>query len=774
MIIIPLCVACVTLDFMAALNFDSVFRSTFPCYPLIDCQLGFGLAILSGISLYLFQINIVFMFRKSIVLLVSSWCVFCLFVGCSQQDPSTMGAFEDWKVSLGDKFSSQYSHLDQITSENVADLEVAWIYRSGDLTEGKNTQIQCNPIVIDGILYGSTPTMMVVALNAATGELIWEFDPKPAFNVPVTVNRGVTFWREGEESRLFFSAGSYLFALDPKTGGLVPEFGDKGKVSLKEGLGDWAQNLYVISTSPGIIYQDKIIVGTRVSENNDAAPGYIRAFNVKSGAVDWVFHTIPKPGEYGYDTWPADAYARAGGANSWAGMSLDEERGMVFLPTGSASFDFWGGNRHGDNLFANSVIALNAGTGERIWHFQTVRHDMWDRDIPAPPNLVTVNHGGKQVDAVAQVTKTGLIFLFDRETGEPMFPIDEMEIPPSDLLGELTANSQPIPRLPPPFVRQVFTDAEVTDISKASTDYVTEKLQGLSYGHMFTPPSTEGTVIFPGFDGGAEWGGSAFDPSTGWLYVNANEMPWILTMVPTYNLENMSVGKSSYISNCSMCHGPDLGGDPTGTYPALTEVGENLTDIEISEILEKGKGRMPGFKHLKAEERTAIISYITQTEEANEDLHQIGMASNKATVPYTHTGYNRFFDQEGYPAVKPPWGTLNAIDLNSGKIVWKVPLGEFEELTARGIPQTGTENYGGPVVTAGGLVFIGGSKDEYFRVFDKKTGAELWKYKLPAGGYATPAVYAVDGKQYVVIAAGGGKMGTAPGDYYIAFGLKDK
>lgn len=712
------------------------------------------------------------MFRNSTILVVSCWFVLCFIPSCTPRNSSPIGASSDWKVSLGDKFSSQYSHLDQITPDNVANLGVAWTFRSGDLEAGRNTQIQCNPIVIEGILYGSTPTMMVVALKADTGEQIWEFDPKKDFKVPVTVNRGVTFWEEGEDARIFFSAGPYLFALDAKTGNLVSGFGDGGKVSLKEGLGDWAQKLYVISTSPGIIYQDKIILGTRVSENNDAAPGYIRAFNVKSGAVEWVFHTIPRPGEFGYDTWPSDAYARAGGANSWAGMSLDEERGMVFLPTGSASFDFWGGNRHGDNLFANSVIALNAGTGERIWHFQTVRHDMWDRDIPAPPNLVTVNHEGKQIDAVAQVSKSGLVFLFDRETGVPLFPIEEVEIPASDLMGELAATSQPVPTLPRPFVRQAFTDSEVTDISPEATAYVKERLAGLNYGHFFTPPSTEGTVIFPGFDGGAEWGGSAFDPSTGWLYVNANEMPWILTMVPTYNLENLSVGKAAYISNCSMCHGPDLSGDPTGTYPSLVGVSAKFSDAEITELVNKGKGRMPGFQHLKAEEREAILSFITQKEPSAGELHEVGMESNKATVPYTHTGYHRFFDQEGYPAVKPPWGTLNALDLNTGEIVWKVPLGEFEALTIKGIPQTGTENYGGPVVTAGGLVFIGGSKDEYFRVFDKKTGEELWKYKLPAGGYATPAVYEVDGKQYVAIAAGGGKMGTASGDYYIAFTLE--
>lgn len=690
-----------------------------------------------------------------------------------KQEKTVVGAGENWEISLGDKFSSQYSILDQINTSNVQSLELAWTFRSGDLAEGKTTQIQCNPIIIDGVLYASSPTMKAFALDAATGSLIWEFDPKIDFGVPVTVNRGLTFYKEGTDGRVFFSAGHYLFSLDASTGALVDDFGDGGKVSLKEGLGDRAQDLYVISTSPGIIYKDKIIIGTRVSENNDAAPGYVRAFNVKTGALDWIFHTVPLPGEYGYDTWPPDAHARSGGANSWAGMSLDEKRGMVFVPTGSASFDFWGGNRLGDNLFANSILALDAENGERIWHYQTIRHDMWDRDLPAPPNLVQVNHGGKMIDAVAQITKTGLVFLLDRETGEPLFPIEEMEIPPSDLMGEVAASSQPIPQMPPPFARQVFTDEEVTNISPEATAYVKGKIEGLKYGHMFTPPSTEGTVIFPGFDGGGEWGGAAFDPNSGWLYVNANEMPWILTMVPTFDLENAGLGKSNYLANCSMCHGPDLKGDPTGDFPSLVGVGDRLSESEIEEVVLKGKGRMPAFQHLREQDREVILSYITQRDDPKADAHEQGMESNIGTVPYTHTGYNRFFDQDGYPAVKPPWGTLNAIDLNKGELVWQVPLGEFEELAKKGVPKTGTENYGGPVVTAGGLIFIGASKDEHFRVFDKKTGEELWKYKLPAAGYATPSVYAVNGKQYVVIAAGGGKIGTASGDYYMAFALKE-
>lgn len=414
---------------------------------------------------------------------------------------------------------------------------------------------------------------------------------------------------------------------------------------------------------------------------------------------------------------------------------------------------------------------MNAENGERIWHYQTVRHDVWDRDLPAPPNLVTIEKEDKTIQAVAQITKTGRVFIFDRATGEPVYPIEEVKIPPSSLEGEEVWPTQPLPQVPPPFSRQVFTEAEVTDISPESEAYVREKIQGLKFGHTFMPPGREGTVIFPGFDGGGEWGGAAYDEESGLLYVNANEMPWILTMVPT-NGGKVSLGKSAYFTHCGMCHGLDKMGDPSGAFPSLVEVGQRLNENEIHGIIAKGKGRMPAFQHLKQETKEALLDYLLKPE-GNQDAHAIGTDSNLSAVPYTTTGYNRFFDQDGYPAVKPPWGTLNAIDLNKGQIAWSVPLGEYPELTNRGIPATGTENYGGPVVTAGGLVFIGASKDEYFRAFDKDTGEELWKYKLPAGGYATPAVYAVNGKQYVVIAAGGGKMGTSSGDYYLAFSLEN-
>ncbi len=495
---------------------------------------------------------------------------------------------------------------------------------------------------------------------------------------------------------------------------------------------------------------------------------------MRTGEIVWTFHTIPHPGEYGYDTWPADAYERIGGANAWSGLSLDTQRGIVFLPTGSAAFDFWGGNRTGQNLFANSILALNAETGERIWHFQIVHHDLWDRDLPAAPNLVTVEHDGRRIDAVAQITKSGHVFLLDRETGEPLFPVEERPFPASDLKGEETWPTQPIPTKPPPFARQRFDEADITDLSPAAHAYVLERFRAARSDGQFVPPSTQGTMIYPGLDGG-EWGGAAVDPTTGMLYVNSNEMPWILTMVEL-NPQGASSGSGLYGLYCAGCHGANREGNADQTYPALTDLAVRLPEESVTQWIERGKGFMPSFGFLSQAERDALMAFLFGREEP--DPAHGAPADNRmgrafAGSPYGHTGYNRFLDQDGYPAVKPPWGTLNAINLNTGEIEWTVPLGEFPELTARGIAPTGTENYGGPVVTAGGLLFIGASKDETFRAFDKDTGAILWQTHLPAGGYATPATYAVGGKQYVVIAAGGGKMGTKSGDAYVAFALPD-
>ena len=698
---------------------------------------------------------------------------FSAFNSCSEKENPTFKTGKNWPIYLGDKYNSHYSPLSQINKDNVQQLEVAWEFRAGDADQKGNTQIQCNPIIIDGVMYGSTPKLKIFALDAASGKQKWIYDPAVATNFSMNVNRGVTYWEKGNDRRILFTAGPYLFALNADTGYPIQTFGIFGKASLKSTLGEWAQELYVVSTTPGIIYKDLLIIGTRVSEGALAAPGYIRAYNVKTGKVQWTFRTIPRPGEFGYETWPKDAYKSVGGVNSWSGFALDEERGIVFVPTGSASYDFYGGNRKGANLFANCLLALDAASGERIWHFQTVHHDIWDRDLPSPPNLVTVVHDGNEIDAVAQITKSGFVYVFDRETGDPLFPIEERPVQQTDLEGEETWPTQPFPLKPPPFSGQKLTLENITDISQESHNYIAGILNNVRTGEQFIPPSRQGTVVYPGFDGGGEWGGAAFDPNTNVLYTNANEMAWILTMVdlnPASSEKPLSLGESTYLANCAMCHGPDMQGDKTGTYPTLKGVARKYKNEEILNIVNNGKNFMPSWKHLGENRINAVIDFISGRQEST-DPHSIGLDDNVGIVPFTHTGYNRFFDPFGYPAMKPPWGTLNAIDLNKGEILWQVPLGEFKELTEKGIPKTGTENYGGPVVTAGGLIFIGASKDEHFRAFDKTTGKELWKFKLPAGGYATPSTYEVEGKQYIVIACGGGKMGTKPGDSYIAFSL---
>ncbi len=675
-----------------------------------------------------------------------------------------------WPVHGGDPGHRQYSSLRQIDATNVSRLQVAWTYHTGDARSDDRSQIQCNPIVVGSVLYATSAQLKAFALDAATGRPLWTFDPfaAGAEQSALGVNRGVVYWKSGTDRRILFTAGQRLYGLDAATGKPIPSFGKSGSINLQDGLDRDVSGLYVLSNTPGAIYHDLLILGTRVAEGpGPAAPGHIRAYDVRTGAIRWIFHTIPHPGELGYETWPKDAWQRMGGANAWSGISVDEARGLVFLPMGSASFDFWGGDRLGEDLFANCVLVLDAATGKRVWHYQLVHHDMWDRDPPAAPVLVTVDRDGRKLDAVAQVTKSGLVFLLDRETGAPLFPVEEVAAPPSDLMGESAWPTQPVPVKPPPFTRQLFTEAEATDLSPASREAVLQRLRQVRTGGRFIPPSKEGTVVFPGFDGGAEWGGSAFDPTSGRLYVNANEMPWILTMVDVVASDDQGAGGQLYRQYCASCHGIDRRGVPAQNVPPVLNLAPRLLKLDVEKIIGKGQGVMPSFGYLSETNRRALAAFLLGDQAATPTIDD----PETPVTPYTFTGYNRFLDPEGYPAVKPPWGTLTSIDLSRGEIDWQVPLGEVPELTRRGIPPTGTQNYGGPVVTAGGVLFIGATNDERFRAIETKTGKVLWEASLPAGGYATPATYEVNGKQYVVIACGGGKMETKSGDSYLAFDI---
>lgn len=679
--------------------------------------------------------------------------------------------YRGWAVYGGGPESIRYSTLVQVNRSNVHQLQRAWTFDTGDAFKG--SEMQCNPIVVDGVLYATSPKLRVLALDASSGKLLWSFDPNEGRKVTnKSRNRGVTYWADGNDRRIFVVHRHFLYALNAGTGRLISSFGAEGRVDLRRNLGREAPGTSMSASTPGIIYKDLIILGSLLSEGLPAAPGDIRAFDVRSGKLRWRFHTIPHPGEFGYDTWPKEAWKYIGAANSWAGMSLDEKRGLVFVPTGSAAFDFYGSNRVGDNLFANSLIALKAATGERVWHFQMVKHDVWDRDLPSPPSLVRVRRGDRLIDAVAQTTKSGHVFVFERETGEPLFPIEYREFPGSDIEGEVLAKTQPIPLKPPAFARQIFTRDMVTRRTPEARKAVLEQLRKVKSAGQFIPPGKEGTVIFPGFDGGAEWGGSAFDPDTGLLYVNSNEMPWILRLVERPPSKGTVSGRKLYMGNCASCHRADLRGTPP-EFPSLVNIGDKYTDSDLSALIRTGIGRMPAFAHLKNDGIQAITRYLAH----GEDVAVLAEKSTASPIylKYTHDGYNKFLDPDGYPAVEPPWGTLNAINLNTGEITWKIPLGEFPELAAKGLPNTGTENYGGPVVTAGGLLFIGATNhDRKFRAFDKATGKLLWETTLPAGGNATPAVYEVAGKQYIVIGAGGGKSGAPSGGTYVAFALPDK
>lgn len=720
--------------------------------------------------------------------------------------PNEQESYKTWAVYNGSSANIKYSALDQITPSNIKHLQVAWTYSSTQASSANRTDMKTNPLIVDGTLFGLNPELKLFALDAATGKEKWVYDPvhvplkgknigRGDFATSTKISRGLAYYRgSASDQRIIYAPGGghALYCVDAITGKLITSFGDHGIVDLHDNLDEVLadpNDLYVSMTSPGIIYKDLIIVGLRLSEGAQTPPGNIRAYDVHTGKLRWTFHTVPHPGELGYETYQnKDAYKYVGANNPWGGFSLDEKRGIVFAGTGSPTPDFYGGYRKGYDLFGDSTLAINANTGKLIWYFQEVHHDLWDRDNPCPPILATITQNGKKRDVAVQTTKMGYIFMFDRVTGEPIHSIHEIPVPQTKLKGEYTAPTQPVPTFFQPFSRTDLTEADLfkDGISEESYQDLLKRFRALETDNMWNPPSTKGTIQNPGLNGGGEWGGPAFDPATEILYINGNNSPFVIGPRTEVNNDhegthlhgtNLQVGKTLYERNCSRCHGVDRRAGQTNpalaTYPSLA--GIQLPEGSVESLIATGRGTMPDFSYLSDAERTAIASYVLDLKSKQNEMFA---DSGQSDIPeYYRVPYKgiitKFLTQEGYPGIKPPWGQLTAINLNTGKVIWTQTIGDYPELKAKGI-HAGSENFGAPVVTAGGVAFIAATRDENIRGFNKSTGELLWEADLPAAGIATPAVYQVNGKEYVVIACGGGgKQLTRSGDKYVAFALPD-
>ena len=703
--------------------------------------------------------------------IIKTIAVIILLAGCKS---SPKNKYDTWSEYLGGADRNHYSTLAEIDTSNVQQLKIAWTYETPD-----SGQMQMNPVMVNGVVYGVTAGLKVFALDAASGKEIWLFKDSLASN---GTSRGVAYWENGTDKRIFVTIASKLTALNAVDGKLISIFGNNGKVDLHTGLADEAKDKFITSTTPGTIYKDLIIMPVRVAEDAGAAPGHVKAFDVRTGKLVWIFHTIPQPGEKGYETWPKEAYKNinVGAVNNWAGMAVDIKTGTIFIPLGSAAPDFYGANRKGANLYANCLLALNANDGKYKWHFQMIHHDIWDRDPPAPPNLITVTKEGKQIDAVAQVTKQGYTFVLDRNTGKSLFPVNEVAVPTSKLPGEEAWETQPIPSLPKPYARQAFELTE-NDISPfANNKEELKKILIAADKRLFAPPDTNNVLLLPGYDGGAEYGGAAADPYKGILYVNATEMAWFLKvatqqkfaagMVESVGGAPKSIGHQLYTAHCAACHGKEREGNTTSGYPNLTGIAQKLTQQTVTQVISNGKGKMPGVSGITKEDKQRLVEFLFGVEKKE------AASANLSKVPadkFVHTGYPKFLDDKGLPAITPPWGTLTAIDLNSGQFIWQTTLGITPGLPDQDTKPTGCENYGGPIVTENGLILIAATKDGMFRAFNKYTGKLIWQTKLPAASFATPAMYSINGKQYIVIACGGEKLGTPKGNKIIAFALPE-
>ncbi|UZR98983.1 pyrroloquinoline quinone-dependent dehydrogenase [Chondrinema litorale] len=697
-----------------------------------------------------------------------------LYISCKKE---LSWSSNTWSTYKADEKSTSYSPLDQIDVSNVGQLENIWNFHADDVADGEEPAVssQANPIIIDGVMYANSRNQTVYAINAKTGEKIWAFKTLEE-GEPTAASRGVTYWEEGDDKRILYSAGNNLVAINAITGELISTFGENGKVNLNVGVRDDPEKISVTLTTPGSIYNDLIIIGSRLPDFYGAPPGYVRAYNIKTGELVWTFHTIPHPGEPGYETWPPEAYKYAGGVNCWAGMSIDSERGMVFLALGSPSYDFYGADRIGANLYGNSVLALDAATGGYKWHFQTVHHDIWDYDLPCPPNLVTFNHEGKEVDAVAQATKQGFIFVLDRDTGEPIFPVEERKVSASNLPGEVAYETQPFPLKPAPFVRQSMTENDLNHYSDADYDSILKQFRSLRYEGLFTPPDLKGTLSMPATRGGANWGGLAFDPETYFLYIRGNNLPEIQTIVDAdkhfaaQNNTRFELGRVTYEKHCVACHGAGKQG-MMSDVPSLVDLKSRMPESQTLQKIQQGGGKMPGYKGVITErEERALLAFLYDLQDASTEDPQISSDAEKPIRYMNITPYRTWSDPSGSPALKTPWNTLNALNLTTGEYEWQIPLGNDEELQEEGGMYTGLLARSGPMVTAGGLVFISGAEDKKIWAFNKKTGEMVWEQELPAANNANVCSYFIDGKQYIALSVGGTKEN--PSGSIMAFALR--
>ncbi len=703
---------------------------------------------------------------------------------CTPSDRTQLDEdFFSWKRYEGEPGATSFSGHAQIDRSNVAQLEIAWAYPSAGVAD-------INPIVSDSFMYVIGEGGSIVALHAGTGEELWVHHSEVPGGVRM---HGLMYWESEDrrERRVLYQKGNYwLLALDAFTGQPAAGFGDGGKVDLRPGLG-LEPRLVARATSPtpGVVFEDRIILGSAPGEGYVAGPGHIRAFDIRTGQQEWIFHTLPKPGEHGYDTWPEGRSDNGGGANAWGGMSVDDERGIVYVPLGSANYDFYGIDRHGENLFANSLVALNARNGERLWHFQTVHHDLWDYDLTATPVLLTVDHEGKMTDIVVLATKTGFVFAFDRVTGEALWPIEERPVPPSEMPGEQAWPTQPFPTKPESFIP--LTMSLDTDINPylvpEDRDSLIQLTRSMQYKGMFTPPSTRPTLQVPGNRGGANWGSTAGDPRDGTFYVLSYNMPSVLHLLPIV-AGNAGTGGSPfdrgqlvYQENCQICHGADLQGQPASGVPSLVGVTNRLSHDEFQSVIRNGRNMMPPWPLISTAEMELLQLFLSNPELALSSGQTVSTGEMPGSEPTRYqSGWVHILDSQGAPIIKPPWFRLTAYDMNEGTIKWQVPVGEADHLAAQGIHNTGSARWlrGGPAVTAGNLVFVNSLSK--LRAYDKDTGEELWAGDLPADGEGIPAVYALNGRQYIVVSAtAGAPLSQQPEfqrervPHYVAFALPE-